>query len=332
MARQTKSFWVGIFVLAGLAIGIGGVFWLGASNWFKKRAVYATYFDSSVQGLNPDSDVKFRGVNVGKVSQAKLAPDGVLVEVVLQLDPTFHVTDNMRTQLQFSGITGLKYIELDFAEGDRLVRHPKTSFKVPYPIIPSEPGGFEEIQESLRAVYDKLIALDTEGISWRADRFLEAGSRTMTTADSLLRSVQLARGVDRITRVAERADSLLALLQVRRYNTQIDTALAELVEGSRRFHSLMTTMETEAGKIRMAEQADSVFGRLNQLVTSGQEVMQASQGLVSRSQYATTQVMGNLRNTVSEMNTAVDELNALLISVESYPSNIIYAAPPKKEK
>src|SRR5512133_3811178 len=103
MARQTRSFWVGIFVLAGLVIGIGGVLWLGASNWLKKSAVYVTYFDSSVTGLNVDADVKFRGVDVGKVKGARVAPDGVLVEVTMQLEPAFRVAPNMRTRLSYSG-------------------------------------------------------------------------------------------------------------------------------------------------------------------------------------------------------------------------------------
>ena len=50
-------------------------------KYFQKGSVYVTYFDESVQGLQVDSIVKFRGVDIGTVRKIGVAPDQRLVEV-----------------------------------------------------------------------------------------------------------------------------------------------------------------------------------------------------------------------------------------------------------
>ncbi len=65
MAQRKTYFLVGLFVCTGVLIGIAAIIWLGASNYFQKGSMYATYFDESVQGLQVDSIVKYRGSTSG---------------------------------------------------------------------------------------------------------------------------------------------------------------------------------------------------------------------------------------------------------------------------
>jgi phospholipid/cholesterol/gamma-HCH transport system substrate-binding protein len=325
MARQTRAFWVGTFVVAGILIGIVALIWLGTADWFAKKNSYVTYFAVSVQGLNIDSAVKFRGVDVGKVKALSIAPDGDLIQVTMDLVPTFKVKETMRVQLGFSGITGLKYVEVDYAEGENLIRHPSLSFEPPLPVIPSAPGGFEEINQSLREIYNKLQAIDTEGISWRAKTFFDQGTRMMASIDSLARSPELVLWAEKIGRTADRADSLISVLDTHRYNVEIDSTLVQLRTGSQEFHRLMDTLNEEAARLRMSEQADSLFAHTDGLVRSSQE-------FVERSQYGTLQSLERLNTTIDGMNAAITQLNSLLLSLEAYPSHIINALPPEKEK
>ena len=55
---------IGLFVIIGVSIGLITIIWLGAYKYFEKGGTYATYFDESVQGLQTDSTVKYRGVEV----------------------------------------------------------------------------------------------------------------------------------------------------------------------------------------------------------------------------------------------------------------------------
>jgi len=321
----SKPFWVGAFVLGGVAIAIGAIIWLGSANIFAKRNTHVTYIDGSVQGLNVDAEVKFRGVTVGRVSGVRVAPDGKLIEVIMDLDPDFKVEPDVRAKLNYTGITGLKYVDLSFVEPDKLDRHPHLTFKPAYPVIPSQPGGLEEVEESLKDVYDMLVGIDTEGISRRTTEFLDAGTRVAGLADSLLRSPEVARTLNSLARAAGRVDSLFEAIDTRGYDARVDSTLVELHQGARDFRRLMAVLEEDAGEVRLSARTDSLFRNINSLVSSTQE-------LVSRSQYTTFQMMNQLGGTITELNSALEQLNSLMISLESYPSHVLYTAPPPKEK
>ena len=85
MARRPSHLVIGLFTSIGIVIGAGLIFWLGASKYFEKGDTYVTYFDESVQGLQVDSSVKYRGVDIGRVKQIRVAPDNRLIEVVMKI-------------------------------------------------------------------------------------------------------------------------------------------------------------------------------------------------------------------------------------------------------
>ena len=85
MATIKTKLMVGIFVLLGFALATGSIIWLGMSNYFEKGLYYVAYFDESVQGLDKDSPVKYRGVSIGRVESINVAPDETLIQVVMKI-------------------------------------------------------------------------------------------------------------------------------------------------------------------------------------------------------------------------------------------------------
>jgi phospholipid/cholesterol/gamma-HCH transport system substrate-binding protein len=75
MARKASKFMIGLFVTVGVSIGLIAVIWIGAFKYFEKGATYVTFFNESVQGLQVDSAVKYRGVEVGRVERYESLPD-----------------------------------------------------------------------------------------------------------------------------------------------------------------------------------------------------------------------------------------------------------------
>ena len=63
MARQKTNLIIGLFVILGVVMGVVAIIWVGATSYFQKGATYVSYFDESVQGLQLNSAVKFRGVD-----------------------------------------------------------------------------------------------------------------------------------------------------------------------------------------------------------------------------------------------------------------------------
>lgn len=325
MSEKTKPFWVGIFFIAGTVIVIGALIWLGASNWFRETYSYVTYFDYTVQGLNLDAPVKFRGVQVGRVTGIEVAADGQLIEVVMEIDPVLAVGDSLRAGLELTGITGLRYIELDNVGPEYMLLHPPLTFEPPHKVIPSKPGGFEEIEQALRDVYEKLMAIDTEGISHRAKLLLDSGISMTHSADSLFNDKSFTAWADKLDRTISNANNKISQLDFAYYDEEIETTLREIREGSEKFNSFLAELESQSKGMRIDQHMNRTFENIDLLITT-------SSGMLNKFNYQSSQVMATLNTTLLALNETIAELNSLVISMESYPSNVFYAAPPPKEK
>ena len=95
MASIKTKLTVGIFVIIGFSIAAVALLWFGFYTQIKKGQFYIAYFDESIQGLNKDSPVKYRGVSVGRVDSVGVAPDSTLIQVILKIETGFKGTDSL---------------------------------------------------------------------------------------------------------------------------------------------------------------------------------------------------------------------------------------------
>ncbi len=58
---------------SGIILAVLIFIWLGMSRYFEKGQYYAIYFNESVQGLDVDSPLKYRGVMIGRVTRNAVA-------------------------------------------------------------------------------------------------------------------------------------------------------------------------------------------------------------------------------------------------------------------
>ncbi|WP_449245217.1 MlaD family protein [Desulfobacca acetoxidans] len=165
MARKTSSFLVGLFVIIGVALTVIAIIWVGVTGYFQQGATYVTYVDESVQGLQKDSVVKFRGVDVGRVEHIRIAPDNKLVAIIMKINLPGDLTENIVAQLTSSGITGIMFIDLDYRRPGAPDLSPKIDFPSEYPIIPSKPSEYTRIISGINDVISRLNQIDIEGIS-----------------------------------------------------------------------------------------------------------------------------------------------------------------------
>ena len=107
MAKQSTNLFIGLFVILGVLLGVVAIIWVGATSFFQKGDTYISYFDESVQGLQVDSSVKFRGVDVGRVESIRVAPDDRLIGVVMKINMRDTLQKNAVAQLKAAGITGI---------------------------------------------------------------------------------------------------------------------------------------------------------------------------------------------------------------------------------
>jgi len=126
MSSVKTNFTVGIFVIIGFSIVVIAIFWLGMSSYLEKGKFFAAYFDESVQGLDKDSPVKYRGVSIGRVDNIKVAPDSTLIQVILKIETDLKLGKNIVAQLKSVGITGIMFVELDKSNRANRTCHPRS--------------------------------------------------------------------------------------------------------------------------------------------------------------------------------------------------------------
>jgi phospholipid/cholesterol/gamma-HCH transport system substrate-binding protein len=164
MAGKTSKFMVGLFVTLGVILTVAAIIWVGATKYFEKGDRYITYFDESVQGLQKDSIVKYRGVEVGRVEQIRVAPDSKLIGVVMKVGLRENLPQTTIAQLRVAGITGMVFVELDRQKKGEAEQSPRLTFPSEYPVIPSRPSEIAKIMGGIGTVVEKISQVDTRGI------------------------------------------------------------------------------------------------------------------------------------------------------------------------
>lgn len=119
MIAPKTQFKIGLLVICTLA-ALGAIAIMLGLRARTPVVRYHTYFDESVSGLDVGSVVEFRGLRIGTVGVIALAPDRLHVDVALDLALASALDLGLPeraaalcAKLDSSGITGVKYIDLE---------------------------------------------------------------------------------------------------------------------------------------------------------------------------------------------------------------------------
>ncbi|HEX5393880.1 MAG TPA: MlaD family protein [Rhodocyclaceae bacterium] len=112
MENRSHALIAGIFVVV-LSICIALVAW-----WFSGRGEetrdYLLVTRGNVTGLNPQAQVRYRGIRAGKVEDISLDPkDPRNILVLIRIDDDIPMTQGTTARLNSQGVTGLSYVMLE---------------------------------------------------------------------------------------------------------------------------------------------------------------------------------------------------------------------------
>lgn len=155
MNHKTNYALVGLFVIVLLTTLVFIGVWL-AKGWnVKSYNTYALYMTESVAGLSPDSNVKYSGVNVGRVYSISLDPQNPQrVRLLMKIETSAPITEATTAQLITQGLTGVSFIELTASRPNapRLVAQPGEL----YPVIKTAPSLFLRLDIAASALIKRL--------------------------------------------------------------------------------------------------------------------------------------------------------------------------------
>jgi len=305
MATIKTKLMVGIFVLLGFALATGSIIWLGMSNYFQKGLYYVAYFDESVQGLDKDSPVKYRGVPIGRVESIKVTPDATLIEVLMKIEESLKPEEhrNVVAQLKSVGITGIMFVEIERKKPDEPDLAPVLKFSPKHPVVATKPSEIKKIIEGIDDAINQIRALDLINISKKLKSTLDAINQgvddlELKTISSDIRSslAGMQKTMDSVTTLATNANNTVSSLDgvIVDNKKEITEAISEFRRSMKDANSLL---DHGAGLIQNAD--NSLHSFEHQLTVS----------------------LKNLEN-------ATDELNRLMERVSDYPAQVIFGEPP----
>jgi phospholipid/cholesterol/gamma-HCH transport system substrate-binding protein len=279
MAKKTSSFLVGLFVIIGVALLAGAIIWIGVTGYFQPGNTYVTYFNETVQGLQKDSVVKYRGVDVGRVEAIRIAPDNRLVAIIMKIDMQGDLSKTAVAQLSMAGITGIMFIDLDHRKPDELVSPPKFDFPSEYPVIPSKPSEYARILSGINEVITKLNAIDFKGI---ADQ-LQA---TMTDIADVFKGEKLQSILTRVDKASAnlesltgRANNVLAGLKVDHLIKETTATIAETKATITEAKKFMVDLAAKLNAMKLPETMTRTRGVIMEAQLISENLKRASESL-----------------------------------------------------
>jgi phospholipid/cholesterol/gamma-HCH transport system substrate-binding protein len=326
MASQRSKMAVGIFVAAGLSIALAAVIWLGMSRFLQKGAYYVTYFDESVQGLNKDSPVKYRGVSIGRVESIGVAPDSKLIEVVLEIEPSQEVESDMVSQLKTVGITGSMFVEIDRSRPGEPGRTLDLDFPTKYPVIPSRPSEITELLKGLDDVIDQIRAIDVEGITGKIMETLDGAGRVMAEADVKGLSGSIKEAVESWKKTADsdQVDAMMSSIQQAAH--RLDSTLARAAVGIERLNSLTARIDVLVD--RSEEPVQNSLEGITSAVEDAGRLMKGLNELAGETDSSVSSLTRQMSAAAQNLEEATDNINRLTELLAEHPSRLFFGQPP----
>jgi paraquat-inducible protein B len=256
MGKRANPAVVGAFVIGAVVLAVIAVAAFGSGRLFRTTFSYVVYFSGDVNGLKVGAPVKFKGVEIGSVSDillnisqlgieelTKEQAGEALIPVIIELDADMlsakggRLVPNrqtikrlirlgLRAQLSMeSFVTGLLYVKMDLhpASPINLVADPT----VDYFEIPTLPTPLQEAQAKAAAFLARLDKLDIEGI-------VESIGNSVTGLDRLINSPALKETIDALPQTVKKVDAALvemesALVSVRKLSADLDSKVDPVV-------------------------------------------------------------------------------------------------------
>ena len=305
--KNKTAFAVGLFMIVGIVIAIAAIIWLGMSNYFEKGQNYVAFFDESVQGLDKDSPVKYRGVSIGRVHSVGVAPDGTLIEVILAIEDDVRLESDMYAQLKSVGITGIMFIEIDRKKEGKSDYYPRISFYTEYPIIVTKPSGIKMLMDGMDAVLEIVNKLDTEGIAEK----LKSGADKIY---QVFNDAQIEEVSSNLRSSISKIDKMLDIEKWNRIMDSVENAAASLNSLTANSNETVSNIDKNVNTI--ADSANKTVRNLNKKINAIAENANKTVRNISKTVVGIERIVSDnemaIHEAISGLNVSMKNADALL--------------------
>jgi phospholipid/cholesterol/gamma-HCH transport system substrate-binding protein len=293
MENRPHAFVVGLFtLLLGLAIAGGALYLNRQKN--AANAIYELTTEESVQGLSRDAAVRFRGVDIGRVRSIHFDPSKAgRIRIEIAVDPSAPLTRGSYGQLNYQGITGLAFIQLNDEGKDP---RPLSSATEELPQIELRPSMFDAAQDIIE---DTLKEADR--LAGQLDKLLQDGNQAKLI--SLIDTLN-ATGAQ-LGQAAASADAALAKMPA-----LIDSARSTLAHGDAMMNQLSDAVAQIEAKL-------SVLDAINMAASSLDKI----------NNELSTLTLPRVNSLTDQASSGAAEFRAMIGTISDHPESLLLGAP-----
>ena len=276
---------IGIFVLIAIFIFVAGLLAFGARSYFATKLTYETAIQGDVTGLSIGSSVLYRGIPIGKVSNISIAPNTYpnttsdVIVVVFQVDQRILKRDKtaeereqllkheigkgLRAMVKPQSITGTSVLFLEYLNPES---YPPIAidYTPQNPYIPSAPGQFTRLLESIEESLQNLQKLDLGAIGTGASNALAETTILLRHLDSLDLQKTVTKAntlLDTMDKTVGNVNTTIASMSLDKLGGNADDLVVQLKESNRRLQAIMDKL----GNAPLGETVDNLNGDLQTL-------------------------------------------------------------------
>lgn len=320
MAVEKSYARLGLFVVVVLVTALATALFFVQRIRSREVIAMVTYTTDNVSGLDVSSPVRYRGVSVGRVSDVRVDPRGVTVEVnfeifldrlntigmsvkrIRQISDFGGIYPNLRAQVVGNPVTGEAYLLLDVPKDPPPPL--ALGFTPDRPYVPSMPSMMSAVQDRLPELMAHAEAM-----------FQTVREIVGKMPDTLDRTNQFFSNIEHVFKESE---------------------LPALSADSRRFFAT-----TSAQIERLTTELDVLTGNEGPLATFADEaraaIREADFPAATRSSREamerTSLAADDLRRSLPAIRQSLDELRELTRQLQEQPESVVYGPrPPAKGK
>ncbi|WP_029063126.1 MlaD family protein [Labrenzia sp. DG1229] len=151
METRANYILIGSFMVAILVAAFGFVYWKAATAESRQNVELMVIYPGPVTGLPVGGQVLFNGIKVGDVKSLDFAPDDpTKVVATVGIKPTTPIREDTKATLNFTGLTGIAYVDLSGGTSSSPLLLGKDDGKVP--VLYAERSFFDDIVDGARDV------------------------------------------------------------------------------------------------------------------------------------------------------------------------------------
>lgn len=328
MSKKNNPTMIGAFVIGAVVLLALGFALFGGAELLSKKTRFTTHFEGSVQGLRVGSNIHFRGVPVGSVSNIELLTKietlEPLVRVTMELDPDSIkilrgnevindslqnlvgierlIEEGLSAQLTSeSFVTGQLAVELDFRPNRELILRGTGS---EYPEVPGIQSDVQQVLEQ----FQRAVASIQENVD------LEALARDLHGAVSgvneLANSTELREAISGVNRLVNSDDT-------QRLTSELTASLAEVREAAASASNAFNSIKQDTGELTAALKPS--VRRLNIALTEAERMLQAAQ----RQLEGNTGQVHQLQSTLAELEATAQSARTLFDYLQRHPEALL---------